>query len=244
MTKAPKPELADPVVTPEPPPGQPSSRWQWLKDLAPKAVLESILIVFSVILALSVSDWADQRRTAHRVEEMRGYLIREIRTNRDNLDTPGFIPRHEGLKRAFYQGGGTPERIQVTRAMAEPAIAQLFGGGGLNLMTPRDAVWRSVSASDLFEHMDPEEVFMLAQVYKAQESLESVNQAGYDNALGLLDILSSESNTHRSMMRMTLYLEDLLQQERNLLRIYNQALMRMDPAGERAAGRDVVPAKG
>lgn len=219
-------------------------RWAWLRQWGPKAALEAVLIVFSVMLALAVTDWADQRRTAHRVAEMRGFLIQEMRANRNQLAAPSFIPHHEGLKRAFGRSGGTPDRTDVTRAMAEPAISQLFGGGGLHLATPSDAVWSSVSSSDLFEHMDPQEVFLLARVYRAQESLENTNKAGYDNAIGLLNILSDEGDTHRQMMRMTLYLEDLLQQERSLLALYNQALLELDPAGERAATRDAAPAKG
>ncbi len=181
------------------------------------------------MLALAVTSWADDRKTAHRVEEMRGFLIQEIRANQADLGSSYYIPHHQELKQAFARGGGTPDRSGLTRKDAEPAIEQLFGGGGLRLPTVRNAVWTSVSSSDLFEYMDPEEVFMLAQVYRAQESLESVNSAGYDNALGLLDILSNERDVHRQMMRMTLYLEDLIQQEGNVLRLYEEALARLDP---------------
>lgn len=51
----------------------------------PRALAESLLIVFSVVLALAVSEWADGRRTAARVAEMRGFLIEEIRANRTLL---------------------------------------------------------------------------------------------------------------------------------------------------------------
>lgn len=219
---------------PEAPPRRhPFARWRrWL----PRAVFESGLIVFSVILALALTNWAEDRRTAHRVAEMRGFLIQEIRSNRAELGRPYYIRHHETLKLGFARAGGMPN-MTVTRQNAEPAISALFGGGGLHLAAPNDAVWTSVSSSDLFEHMEPEEVFMLAQVYRAQESLESTNRAGYENAIGLLDILSDAGDAHRQMMRMTLYLEDLIQQETNLLRLYDRALAELDPDHAPAATR-------
>ena len=194
-----------------------------------RAAGEGLLIVFSVILALAVTDWADRRRTAHRVEEMRQFLVTEIRANRDELARDDYVPHHNRLKRVFARAGGTPDG-QTSRVEARTAADQLFGGGGLHLMAPRDAVWSSVSGGDLFEHMKPEEVFLLARVYRAQESLESVNRAGYENALGVLDILSDQGDRHRQMLRMTLYFEDLIQQETHLLRLYDEALAELAPA--------------
>lgn len=211
-----------------------------------RAVFESVLIVFSVVLAMGVGEWAEHRRTANRVAEMRQFMIAEIRANRDNLATDDYIPHHQQLKQAFAAAGGMPDMV-VTRQSAEPAISKLFGGGGLHLASTQDAVWTSVSSSDLFQHMEPEEVFILARVYRAQEALEGVNRGGYENALGLLNVLSNEGDAHREMMRMTLYLEDLIQQERNLLRIYDQALAELDPGGEVPAARrpgDAAPPKG
>ena len=226
------------------PPARPSALRRW-RRWAPRAVFESVLIVFSVILALGLTNWAEDRRTEHRVAEMRQFLIAEIRNNRDELASDNYIPRHTQLKLAFANGGGMPG-MAATAQTARPALDQLFGGGGLQLAATRNAVWTSVSASDLFEHMEPEEVFLLAGVYHAQESLDSVNRAGYENAIGLLNILSDDGNANREMMRMTLYLEDLVQQERNLLRIYDQALARLDPQPAAAATRtdDGAPAKG
>ena len=204
----------------------------WLNRLT----TTQLAVGIAVLSALALTGWVEDRRTAHRVAEMRGFLIQEIRANRDELRLPYYVTHHERLKLGFARAGGMPN-MTVTRQSAEPAITALFGGGGLHLAAPQDAVWTSVSASDLFEHMEPQEVFMLAQVYRAQESLESTNRAGYENAIGLLDILSDEGDAHRQMMRMTLYLEDLIQQETNLLRLYDRALAELDPGHPPAATR-------
>ncbi len=70
MSPPPSPEAA--------PPARPSALRRW-RRWAPRAVFESLLIVFSVILALGLTNWAEDRRTEHRVAEMRQFLIAEPR---------------------------------------------------------------------------------------------------------------------------------------------------------------------
>jgi hypothetical protein len=223
---------ADPAST-RPPwrPRWPS--WGW------RAVFESLLIVFSVILALAATEWVEQRRTEARVQEMRGYLIREIRANRAVLADPLYLPHHDRLKSAFGRATGAPGR-RMSRAEAEPAIDALFGGG-LHQPSLQDAVWSSVSSGDLMEHLPPEEMFMLARVYRAQATMSLMNQQGMENAMGLLDILADEGTVGRQMMRMTLYLEDLTSYERSMIALYDQALAQL---GATPTPRDATPPSG
>lgn len=215
-------------------------RWRrWL----PRAVFESVLIVFSVVLALALTDWAEERRTARRVEEIRGYLVAEIRANRAMLADPYHLPHHEGLKRTFAQAGGVPG-AHPTRAQVETAVERLFRTG-LHQPTPRDAVWTSIVSGELLEHMDLDEVLALARVYRAQDSLEGVNRAGYENAIGLLDLVAEDRDPRSPMLRMTLYLEDLVALEKTLIQLYDEALVELDAPPAPAATRtdDAGPAK-
>ncbi len=219
------------VERPAPAPA-PRHRLRW-RRWVPRALFEGGLIVLSILLALAASQWVGAMKDARRVAEMRQFLIAEIRANREDLGSDRYIPRHETLKHAFARVGGSPD-ARVTRETAEPAIGLLFRGG-LSLPSVRDAVWTSVSSSDVFEMMPPEEVFLLARVYKAQEGLEGVKRAGYDIALGQLDVLADEGSAHREVMRMTLYMEDLIHQEKALLALYDSALETLDPEGEAPA---------
>lgn len=209
-----------------------SRRWRrW----ALRAAFECVLIVFSVVLALSLTGWAEDRRTARRVDEMRGYLIAEIRANRAMLTDAYMMPHHEALKRTFALAGGVPGG-QPTRESAARATDHLFRTG-LHQPAPRDAVWNSVAASELLGHMEMEDVLALARVYRTQESLEGVNRAGYESAIGLLEVTAQGSDPHLPMMRMTLYLEDLLGVERDLIGLYDQALAELDAGPAPAATR-------
>lgn len=215
-------------------------RWRrW----APRAAFEAILIVFSVTLALAVTNWAEERRTAHRVDEMRGFLQTEMRANRDLLRDPHYLPHHGRLKQAFQSVGGRPGAV-VTREAAYEPVSLLFSSG-LHPPQLRDAVWTSLSGGELLEHMEPREMFLMARIYKAQAQLEELNRRGYESAIALFALLGPTDDAHRLLMQMSAYLEDLTSQERELISLYDQALGEAGGPGASAASRtdDAPPPK-
>lgn len=226
--------MTDADVPPAPPLRRVSPFHRW-RRWAPRAAFECALIVFSVVLALALTGWAEDRRTARRVDEMRGYLIAEIRANRAMLTDSYMLPHHQALSRTFAAAGGLPGG-RPTPDSAARATDQLFRTG-LHQPAPRDAVWNSVASSDLLGEMDMEDVLALARVYRTQESLEGVNRAGYQSAIGLLEVSSQGSDAHVPMMRMTLYLEDLIGMETNLIRLYDEALAELNAGPPPAASR-------
>lgn len=227
-------------AVPPPPPAERAFRWP---DWASRAVLEAGLIVFSVILALAASGWVEDRRTAGRVDDMRGFLAAEMRQNRTSLSSPMYLPHHEDLKRKFFLAGGR-QGDAVDRDATRVAMQTLFATG-LHPPQLKDAVWTSVSQGDLIEHMSPEEVFALAEVYKAQSELEDWTDRGADAAVDLLDMLDNPRAAKLRLVRMTMVLEDMSNQERRLIDLYDRALARLDPddAPATPAQDDAGPAK-
>ena len=213
---------------------RPSPRLTW-PSWGPRAVFESLLIVFSVILALAASNWADDRKTAGRIEDIRGFLAAEIRANRATLSSAEYLPHHDDLKMKFFKAGGR-QNEPVDREATRIAMQSLFSTG-LHPPQLRDAVWTSASQGDLIEHMAPEDVFALAEIYKAQRELEEWNDQGADAAMLLLDMLDNPGAAKLRLMRMTLFLEDKSSQERRLIDLYDRALARLDPDGAMAAAR-------
>lgn len=122
----------------------PSTRRRIWPSWAPRAVFECVLIVFSVVLALMLADWAENRKTAERVQEARVWLVAEIAANRAVLVHDQYLPHHRRLSAAF--SGVAPG--DPTREQAMPAFEALFDTG-IHVAPLRDAVWRSVSTSDL-----------------------------------------------------------------------------------------------
>lgn len=218
---------ADPA---DPAPAPPRRSWRdRLPSWAPRAAFEALLIVFSVLLALSVNDWAAQRREAATIENLRGYFVEEIRANRAMLAHPEVIPHHQRLRAVF---GEAARADPLTRDRAMVAFSALFSTGLHNAM-PRDAVWRAASSSERLARMPLEEVFLLSDIYQQQERLIGMNDAFIAGAPALMSGLESGTGVRAAVMSVQLHLGDLVASEEGLIVLYDRALAQM--GGEEAA---------
>jgi len=225
MSDASHNDPAEPAQTAGQTATKPVPNWRpWLV----KGAFESALSILSVIVAMAVSQWADDQKTAARVKEMRGFLRAEIQANRDLIAHPDALPHHERLKQVFGESMGSLE-APVSREAAVGAARSLFATG-LHPTHVSDAVWTSLSGGELMEHMDPREVFMLAALYRDQGNLDDVNLAGYEAATGLVELLATGEDAKVRLMRTLLMLEDMVAQERRLIALYDQALAELDDA--------------
>ena len=63
----------------------------------PRVLAESVLIVFSVLLALGVDEWREDAELARKVQEARTAFANEIRGNRDLLASERFHGHHKRM---------------------------------------------------------------------------------------------------------------------------------------------------
>lgn len=200
----------------------PSLRWRrWV----PRAVFESALIVVSLVLALMLADWAEDRKTAERVSEARAYLVAEIAANRAVLVQDHILPHHRRLSAGFNSVAEDP-----TREQAMPAFEALFETG-IHVAPLRDAVWRSVSNSDLAGEFPLTEVFILSDIYRQQEQLGRISETFVGGVPTLLAGLQSGVGVKAAVMSVTLHLGDVVASEATLIQQYDAALHRLDPDG-------------
>ena len=186
-----------------------------------RAVLESMLIVLSVLLALGVDEWRSERETEERVEQARAALVQEIRANRDRLLKPQAMPYHRALHARL-------NTLMAEKAPDESDFQRAFTGfTGVHPFIGQDAVWRSVNSGDVAQHLPREELLLLSAIYSGQESL---NQLHYGVRAGLVQpsadfrepmYLLSQAEMMRS------YLADAIPAEQELLGLYDRALARL-----------------
>lgn len=217
-----------------PPPNDPapprSLRWRrW----AVRGVFESVLIVFSVVLALALTDWADRRKTAAEMRELRSYFVEEIRANRAILLSDRILPHHRNLRRTFNEAAAIPE---LTRADAMRAYGQAFETG-IHVAPLRSAVWRSAQAGDLLGEMPPEDLFLLADVYAAQERVGQ-SSATFLNAMPTVLVgLERGDGVRSAVVAGQLSFGDLVAGEEVLVRLYDRALERLGGSASAATNR-------
>lgn len=223
--------MDEPSPTESPRRRRPIAWRRWL----PRAVFESVLIVFSVVLAMWVSDWSNQRRTAAEVAELRDFFVQEIRANRAILVSDRILPHHRRLLGVFNETAGS-ETLTVAGAMA--AYGAVWETG-IHIPTLRDAVWRSAGTGDLLGEMPIEDVFVLADVYTAQAHLMETSTGFVANMPPLLAGLEKGEGVRAAVVMGQLHLGDVVASEEGLVQLYDRALIALgaevpEPAATRA----------
>lgn len=76
----------------------------------PRVLAESVLIVFSVLLALGVDQWREDRALAREVAEARAAFANEMHDNRDLLTSDRYHPHHKAMWTHFRALAKPPMR--------------------------------------------------------------------------------------------------------------------------------------
>lgn|ERR1700726_2307987 len=183
------------------------------RRLLSRLLVESILIVVSVLVALAVNDWKIGRDNAARAVEARHAFISEIAVNRAMLDSDAILRYHQQLQAVYAKA--------VASAASDPKT--LFETG---LHPPRfaDAAWRSFSTTTIFADFRVNDVLMLSDMYHAQIDIERRTESF------LLALTSPRSDRETpayqrdAALSIALFLNDLVPAEQRLLKQYDRAL--------------------
>jgi hypothetical protein len=200
---------ADPRnVVPTPLPSTPVervSRESWLA----KGIFESILIVFSILLAFVLNEWREGRAKKANLIEARQMLSREIASNRETLLQADFLPHHERLL-SLYQGS--------------PSNQSPIMETGVHPSPLRDGMWRAVSNREVFGEIRYDELVVLADLYQEQTQLETLHRAMQLVLLTPRAEGTPLSERGSEWKATGFYLSDVVASERRLLRRYDEAL--------------------
>jgi hypothetical protein len=140
-----------------------------------RLIAESFVVILSVLLALALDEWRNNRELERQVQQTRAAFAEEIARNRDVLMADEHVPYHKAywehykaLTRAYND---EPAKVDSMHR----ATAQRFNTG-VHPPPLRNAVWSSLAESDLVRRMDPDELFLLADIYREQEQLNNAFQ--------------------------------------------------------------------
>ena len=209
----------------DPAPARAPHGWRsWL----PRVLVESVLIVFSVLLALAVDQWREDRELAREVAEARAAFANEMRGNRDLLTSDRYHPHHKAMWAHFRALAEAADAKDEAR-LAELNVITLEKFSNGVWPTPlRDAVWRSLSQSEILRHMKPAEVFLLADTYREQEGIDSWHNRFFD-ASSQPTAESEHPEYKRSKIHATRsYLADVVAAEERLLKRYEEVAAELE----------------
>ncbi len=200
-----------------------SESGRWAPSWAVRLLAESAVVVFSVVLALAVDGWRENRSIERQVQQTRAAFAEEIAGNQEMLKAEFGLRYHQAmwdhyraLYRAYREGSAQVDSLTT-------AIGSRFNTG-VHPPALRDAVWRSLSQSDLIRHMAPREVFLLADVYREQEQLSLAFRHMLDIWLEPVPYRHERGYQQDDANVTRLFLADVVAAERRLLKRYQEGL--------------------
>lgn len=196
---------------------------RWLTGSSFRLLLESVLIVLSVLLGFALSEWrarqADHERAAAALENFR----REIRNNLATLEQRR--PEHAALAERL---AGAIDSDASEGETAFDVFATLMPEGGTNTLPLREVAWQTAASTGALRLLDYEVAALLSETYLLQASL-------VPTLARLSDRFSDQSNfdpqSRDAMIRVHHRLmDDLAGQEEYLIDTYRRALQRLPVA--------------
>ena len=201
-------------------------RGEWLAQ----AVVESVLVVVSILMALAVDEWRDNRAFAELADQSLGIFEREIRQNQARLEDAN--PFHNGIRDLLGQAMDQPNASMDLRGIME----------GVETPVILNTAWQTALATGALTHMDVETVSALSLTYSIQDRF--IATSGRDRPrIAPSDDLTKVA-LHERMHEAFDYMTGLTRGEAELLTVYGEALALIqerrfqNAAGE---GGDTVP---
>jgi hypothetical protein len=178
----------------------------------PQVIFESALIVVSILVALGLDEWREERQDDEIIRHSLTSFAIEIQQNKDRVDEAA--PFSEGLKSVLES-----HYVEDDIASVDEFVTMLESYSPVVLYS---TAWETALATGALAKMDYELVSALSQTYSLQGRYMQANQSG-------LDDLTSPQNLADGKLKLAVYnsihyLEDAARMEAELSSYYTLAL--------------------
>jgi hypothetical protein len=139
-----------------------------ISDWLPRVLFESMLIVVSILVALYLDEWRDDRQDAENIQDALAYFVSEIQQNRARVEDAA--PFNQGLRHVL-------NRRQEVRAIESVAtFVNIFES--YNPVVLQSTAWETAIATGALAKMDYQLVSALSLTYSLQNRYQQVSQNG------------------------------------------------------------------
>jgi len=181
----------------------------WLAEV----LVQSVMIVFSILLALWVDQWKQQRADHHLVIVSLSNFLKEVKQNEARLDD--ILPYHKGMRTILTELG----RAQSIHTPAE--FQSAVGIDGLRPPFLLATAWQTALATGALAHMDYETVSALSLTYTLQDRFRADSRTGLQ---AVIQASNFQPGHAASAIRSTdMYLQETVASEEELRATYAQA---------------------
>jgi hypothetical protein len=199
------------------------SRRSWIS----RVLVESVLVVGSILLALALDEWNQDRDYQDLATLSLANFEREIQQNRLRLEDVTLF--HAGLRDVLANMDARGEAIPVT------TVRNMMEGFQPAILV--STAWETAVATGALGYMDYDVVSGLSLTYNMQERLVTLNRSGLNDIL-VGGLRSGE--TELLVYMANRYMRELTEAEQGLQGVYDLVLSLIaETIGERS---DTVPA--
>ena len=192
--------------------------------------MESVLVVVSILLALAVDEWREERAFAQLADQSLGIFEREIRQNQARLEDAA--PFHNGIRDLLGQAMDQKNASMDLRGIME----------GVEIPVILNTAWETALATGALTHMDVETVSALSLTYSIQDRFIATSGRDRPRIANLDDM--SRAALHEGLHSAFDYMSALSRGEAELLTVYGEALAMIQARRFRNAagdGEDTTP---
>lgn len=175
-----------------------------------KAMVESVLVVGSILLALAVDEWAEEQEYARLADQSLSIFEQEIVANQRRLEDAA--PFHQGILQVVGQMRFAPPAEIDLQSVME----------GLQSPVMLNTAWETALATGALTHMPVEVVSALSLTYSIQERFTVQSRAERPRYSWGQQVSAAEVTARAQEVYQ--YLAALTRDEAELRTVYEQAL--------------------
>ena len=180
----------------------------------PKILAESVLIVLSILLALAVDQWQEDKEERELVRQSLQSFRQEIQQNKMRLDD--IVPYHTGVQAMLTE-------LEQTGAITSVAELQsTVGAEGLRPPFLLDTAWKTAMATGALTIMDYETVSALSMTYTLQDRFREYSRSSLPAIMP--SRAASDADVNAALRSTITYLNDVTAGEEELRAVYEQAV--------------------
>jgi len=189
-----------------------------MKESILKNITQVVLIVFSVVLGLYLSERIEDRKNEKEATKLLSKIKLELNENKKLLDY--WVPYHGEMVKNL-DSISTNEIFIKNFIEDHSALYKIFTRGTIMSDTPANDAWDIAKSHPLIVNFEYDELLILSKIYKQQETT-------YQSFPKMIELLISPDLNKRENARSNLQLfknqlQDIASRELQLLNYYNQA---------------------
>lgn len=176
-----------------------------------RVLFESLLITVSILAALALDEWRDDRQDAENIEKALSNFLSEIQQNKAAIDDAA--PFNKGLRHVL-------SRRQEVKAI--DSVTQFVNMiESYNSVVLRSTAWETALATGSLAKMDYNLVSALSLTYGLQSRYQALNRTGMSELTSTQNLSADRLNL--AVYNSIRYLDEVTQMETELGIVYSEA---------------------